>query len=242
MKNKYVAIGGFAFTEESDMKKLSNYARKGWILDSIVGGFFYKLRKGTPQNIIYTLDYQDNVDEEYFSIFKEAGWDLVVSIGNKMNIFSAPAGTKPIYSDVDTEIEKYKIMKEQTKRGTVYSLIIGILLIVSMIISLITVKSIFLILVGLLIIDVIIFIFNFMPYLAYKDKVNQLKEENGKMRNSTLANKILWKIYMFAGILYIVPSVWKLIKGDSPWFILTCIGILCIIVSLIKYKEYKKYL
>lgn len=238
MKNKYVAIGGFAFTEESDMKKLSNYAREGWILDSIVGGFFYKLRKGTPQNIIYTLDYQDNVDEEYFSIFKEAGWDLVVSIGNKMNIFSAPVGTKPIYSDMDTEIEKYKIMKEQTKRGTVYSLLIGVILVISMIVSVIAVKSIFLILLGLFIIDIIVFIFNFMTYVAYNDKVKQLK----KGRNSTLDNKNLWKIYMFAGALYIIPNVWDLIEGDSPSLIFTTLGILCIILSLIKYKEYKKYL
>lgn len=29
MKNKYVMIGGFAFSEESDMEKLRNYAKKG---------------------------------------------------------------------------------------------------------------------------------------------------------------------------------------------------------------------
>lgn len=235
MKNKYVAIGGFAFTEESDMKKLSNYARKGWILDSIVGGFFYKLRKGTPQNIIYTLDYQENVDEEYFSIFKEAGWDLVVSIGNKMNIFSAPVGTKPIYSDMDTEMEKYKIMKEQTKRGTVYSLLIGVILVISMIVSVIAVKSIFLILLGLFIIDIIVFIFNFMPYLAYNDRVKQV----GKINNG---NKKLWKISMFAGALFIIAGVLNLIKKDYLSLIYISLGIFFIISSFKEYKEYKKYL
>lgn len=235
MKNKYVAIGGFAFTEESDMKKLSNYARKGWILDSIVGGFFYKLRKGTPQNIIYTLDYQDNVDEEYFSIFKEAGWDLVVSIGNKMNIFSAPVGTKPIYSDMDTEMEKYKIMKEQTKRCTVYSLLIGVILVISMIVSVIAVKSIFLILLGLFIIDIIVFIFNFMPYLAYNDRVKQV----GKINNG---NKKLWKISMFAGALFIIAGVLNLIKKDYLSLIYISLGIFFIISSFKEYKEYKKYL
>lgn len=235
MKNKYVAIGGFAFTEESDMKKLSNYARKGWILDSIVGGFFYKLRKGTPQNIIYTLDYQDSADEEYFSIFKEAGWDLVVSIGNKMNIFSAPVGTKPIYSDMDTEMEKYKIMKEQTKRGTVYSLLIGVILVISMIVSVIAVKSIFLILLGLFIIDIIVFIFNFMPYLAYNDRVKQV----GKINNG---NKKLWKISMFAGALFIIAGVLNLIKKDYLSLIYISLGIFFIISSFKEYKEYKKYL
>ncbi len=40
MKSKYVMIGGLAFSEEKDMKKLGNYASEGWLLDSIVGGFF----------------------------------------------------------------------------------------------------------------------------------------------------------------------------------------------------------
>ena len=242
MKNKYVIIDGLAFAEENDMKKLSKYAKEGWVLDSIVGGFFYKLRKDTPQNIIYSLDYRDNADEEYYSIFKEAGWDLVVSVEKKINIFSAAAGTKPIYSDLDTEIEKYTIVRKQTKKGMIYSLIIGILLAVSMIISKNTVKSICLILSGLFIIDIIVFIFNFMPYLAYNDRVKQLKKGDEKMRNSTLNNKSLWKIYMFAGVLYIIPNVWDLIEGDSPSMIFTTLGILCIILSLIKYKEYKKSL
>ena len=69
MKNKYVAIRGLAFSENSEMEKLSKYAREGWLLEDIVCGFFYKLRKGKPQNIVYSLDYQSNADEEYFSIF-----------------------------------------------------------------------------------------------------------------------------------------------------------------------------
>ena len=235
MKNKYVGIGGFAFSEEKDMKKLSKYAKEGWILDSIVGGFFYKLRKDTPRNIIYSLDYQDKADEEYFSIFKEAGWDLVVSIGNKMNIFSAPVGTKPIYSDMDTEMEKYKIMKEQTKRGTVYSLLIGVILVISMIVSVIAVKSIFLILLGLFIIDIIVFIFNFMPYLAYNDRVKQV----GKINNG---NKKLWKISMFAGALFIIAGVLNLIKKDYLSLIYISLGIFFIISSFKEYKEYKKSL
>ncbi len=32
MKNKYVIISGLAFSEESDMEKLKNYASQGWIL------------------------------------------------------------------------------------------------------------------------------------------------------------------------------------------------------------------
>ena len=41
MKSKYVMINGFAFSEESDMEKLRNYAREGWILEDIVVGLFF---------------------------------------------------------------------------------------------------------------------------------------------------------------------------------------------------------
>ncbi|MDD6769371.1 MAG: DUF2812 domain-containing protein, partial [Inconstantimicrobium porci] len=43
MKNKYVMIEGLAFSEQSDMNKLSNYAKEGWLLDSIKGNMLYKL-------------------------------------------------------------------------------------------------------------------------------------------------------------------------------------------------------
>ncbi|MPM60484.1 hypothetical protein SDC9_107335 [bioreactor metagenome] len=80
-------INGLAFSEESDMEKLKDYASQGWILEDIVGGFFYKLRKDRPQNIVYSLDYQLDADGEYFTIFKEAGWKLVLSINKQMHIF-----------------------------------------------------------------------------------------------------------------------------------------------------------
>lgn len=41
-KSKYIMISGLAFYEEDDMEKLKNYARQGWILEGITGGFFYK--------------------------------------------------------------------------------------------------------------------------------------------------------------------------------------------------------
>lgn len=48
---------GLAFSEEKDMKKLSDMASKGWLLDSfaVMG---YKLRKAEPRNVTYSLDYR----------------------------------------------------------------------------------------------------------------------------------------------------------------------------------------
>lgn len=177
MKSKYVMISGLAFSEESDMDRLKNYASQGWILEDIIGGFFYKFKKDKPQDIVYNLDYQTDVNEEYLNIFKEAGWKLVVSVENQMHIFLAQAGTKPIYSDCESEIDKYTRMRNRTGKGTMYSLIVAIALICLLVASVNFFRSAFLIIFGLLIIDICMFVFNFMPYLAYKARIKQIQKD-----------------------------------------------------------------
>lgn len=113
---------GLAFAEEKEMKKLTELAENGWFLDSFAF-LGYTLRKDTPQKIIYSVDYQDiaNDRKEYMDMFRAAGWEHVCSAAD-IHIFSAPAGTKPIYTDQHTKIEKY----ERGKKG---SGILGIVLI-----------------------------------------------------------------------------------------------------------------
>lgn len=100
---------GLAFSEEKDMKRLSDMACKGWVLDSFAF-MGYKLRKAEPQNLIYSLDYRavnDDSMDEYLDIFENAGWEHVCS-EYTTHIFAAAPGTKPIYSDRSTLIDKYK--------------------------------------------------------------------------------------------------------------------------------------
>ncbi|MDP4524449.1 DUF2812 domain-containing protein [Bacillus halotolerans] len=56
-QKKYMMSEGLAFSEEKDMKKLSDMASKGWLLDSfaVMG---YNLRKAEPRNVTYSLDYR----------------------------------------------------------------------------------------------------------------------------------------------------------------------------------------
>ena len=176
MKNKYVMIGGFAFSEESDMNKLKKYAKEGWILESIVAGFFYRLKKDKLQNIDYSLDYQSEATEEYFNLFKEAGWTLIVSVCNEMHIFSAQEGTKPIYSDRESEIDKYARVKKQTGKGAIYSFIPMIIFDLLGKSSSTTLKPIFIVANVLFIASMIPFIFNFMPYLAYSYRLRKMKK------------------------------------------------------------------
>jgi hypothetical protein len=240
MKSKYVMISGFAFTEEGDMEKLKNYARQGWILEDIVGGFFYKLRKDKPQNIVYSLDYQSDTDGEYFTIFKEAGWELVISINNQMHIFLAQAGTKPIYSDSKSEIDKYTRVRNQTRRGTIYSLIIAIVLISLLVVSVIAIRPIFLIILGVLVIDIFIFIFNFMPYLAYNFRIKQISRY-GRCKSEAENNKITWKLYAISGVLWLAIGIWHLIGKlyfSAIFFII--FGVYFIFSSSAYFKKYKK--
>lgn len=242
MKRKYVMIRGLAFSEEDDMEKLKNYASQGWILEDIVWGFFYKLRKDKPQNIVYNLDYQTETNEEYFTMFKEAGWKLVVSIENYMHIFSAQVGTKPIYSDCESEIDKYTSIRNTTRKGTLYSLIIAIALMGLLVVSLMVIKSIFLIILGLLIIDIFIFVFNFMPYLAYNSRIKQIKKYC-KCNSKAIDNKISWKLYAIAGVLWLAIGIWHLIGKlyfSAVFFII--FGAFFIFSSSSYFKKYKKSL
>lgn len=128
MNTKYILSYGVAFNEKNEMKQLSSYAQKGWLLEkTVLGGMFYKLRKAEPKDIQYSLDYQANADEDYFKMFSEAGWNIVSSNHNFIHIFSAPTGTVPIYINEKSEVEKYLKMKNMTKTGVIYSLITALI-------------------------------------------------------------------------------------------------------------------
>ncbi len=235
-------INGFAFSEESDMEKLKEYARQGWILEDIVGGFFYKLRKDKSQDIIYNLDYQTEANEEYFTIFKEAGWNRIVSVENYMHIFSAQAGTKPIYSDCESEIDKYTSIRNLTRKGTLYSLILAIALMGLLVVSLVAIKPIFLIIVGLLIIDIFVFVFNFMPYLAYNSRIKQIKKD-GTCNSKAIDNKSSWILYAISGVLWLAIGIWHL--NGKLYFtavFLIIFGVFFIFSSSAYFKKYKKSL
>lgn len=237
MDRKYVMIDGMAFSEESDMSKLKKYAKEGWILEDIVGGFFYKLKKDKPKDMDYSLDYQCEADEEYFSIFLEAGWTRVVSIGNEIHIFSAPEGTKPIYNDSESEVDKYVSIKMQTKKGTIYSLIATIILATLLPISAMAIRPIFLVVFSLFIVSIIVFIFNFMPYLAYNYRLNKLRKK-GKWDKESIFNIKLWKLYAFSSICFSFVGTMNLL--ERKYFFAGCfilLGVFSIIETITYYKK-----
>ncbi|MDP4087942.1 MAG: DUF2812 domain-containing protein [Bacillota bacterium] len=105
---KYIMNNGLAFDEERTMKRLRNMAEEGWIL-SDMSMFRYKLVKGEPQKLIYSMDYKElkKDGEEYFEYFKAGGWEHMCSYG-PFHFFAAEPGTVPIYTDRESHLEKYK--------------------------------------------------------------------------------------------------------------------------------------
>ncbi|PEA56757.1 hypothetical protein CON64_00515 [Bacillus pseudomycoides] len=176
-KTKYISSGGLAFYEEKEMKKLDEYAKKGWILEGFAP-LGYKLRKDEPKNIQYSLDYQQDADEEYFMYFEEAGWSHVCSSANAIHIFCAPVGTKPIYSDKTTIIEKYD--REKKLMGKV-ALPLLVSTVIFFLLSILSSNNWMPEIVGniasfLGFVSLVILVFPGMPYIAYCFKANKLRK------------------------------------------------------------------
>lgn len=174
---KYVMSKGLSMAEHEEMLMLSEYASKGWILDKFVF-MGYKLKKAKPEKLQYSLDYRNNPDKEYFSYFEEAGWNNVCSVGNTIHIFSATEGTKLIYTDSETEIEKYISQYESTKKVAIPSIICSILLIFLVFLA----KNNYLpdicrVIFGtILMITAVIATFTTIPCLSYYSKINELQK------------------------------------------------------------------
>jgi hypothetical protein len=144
-----------------------------------LAGLGYKLRKEESKDIEYSLDYQKEADDEYFAIFEAAGWSHVCSVGNEIHIFSAPTGTKPIYTDRPTTVEKYKREKKQMGKA---ALPFFTSTVVFWLLSVFSnwgwvpgiIGNIFQLL-GM--ISLIILIFPGLPYLSYQYKLLKLRKE-----------------------------------------------------------------
>jgi len=150
-QTKYITSGGLAFSEEKDMKKLRRFSLKGWhVSDFKLMG--YTLEKGESSDYIYSIDYRwlkGEEDEEYFDLFSTTGWTHVTSEGN-IHLFRARPGTKPIYTDRDTTVEKY-----ENSSGLMKNLAIPLVLITALVwggvmISAGTLKSILIVVAAIL--------------------------------------------------------------------------------------------
>ena len=97
-----------------------------------------------------------------------------------MHIFSAPEGTKPIYSDKETAVDKYTRIKKQMGKGAIYSLIAMVAF--AFVLEGVTVilRPIFIAVLILFFVTMFSFVFNFMPYVAYTYRLRKMGKNNIK--------------------------------------------------------------
>lgn len=198
-RTKYMMSGGLAFSEQKDLEKLSKLSSEGWHVRkfSFLG---YMLEQGEGTDYIYSIDYRtlDNDAEEYFELFKDAGWSLVDSAGD-IHLFRAEPDTKPIYTDRDTTIEKYK---NQTKPLNLAMMTLVPGTIISWLLSLQTTGSIHTLFLGLALLLTILTI----PLLwtALTSYGNQWKAENKK--GFVILTKVLPAVAVVAAFYAITES------------------------------------
>lgn len=127
-RTKYIISGGLAFSEDKDMEKLRRFSLKGWhVSDFKFMG--YSLEKGESLDYIYSVDYrlvQEDEEDEYFDFFLSSGWSHIASNGD-IHLFRARSGTKPIYSDRDTLVEKYKNLNSSMNYAAVPLVLLTVL-------------------------------------------------------------------------------------------------------------------
>lgn len=173
---KYVMMGGFAFSDNTDMKKLKKFAKKGWLLN---GSKFlwYRLEKGRPQDLDFTVDYREELDEDYLLTFEKSGWKHELSTAN-VHIFSAKEGTQPIYTDRESEIEKLKYQELTFKKpAMIASLLLFSFLVLEVLIIPVTGLVHFLLIMGITVL-LIATVFTVMPYFGYKIRRRLLRKKD----------------------------------------------------------------
>jgi hypothetical protein len=102
----------WAWQDDNEEQWLSEMARQGLILNE--PGYFgrYQFTKDEPQEVAYRLDFvtSSNKKEDYFQLFRDAGWEHVGEMGG-WQYWRKPVqdGKIPeIFTDADSKIQKYR--------------------------------------------------------------------------------------------------------------------------------------
>jgi hypothetical protein len=68
------------FQHEKEQKYLRMEHRNGWKLHKVTGLGTYHFEECEPEDVIYQLDYNQDVakqKEEYFQMFSDCGWEYI---------------------------------------------------------------------------------------------------------------------------------------------------------------------
>ena len=87
-----------------------------------------------------------------------------------------------------------------------------------------------------------IFVFNFLPYLAYKSKIKGL-QKYGKCSSKLIEDNFLWKLSAFNSIMFLSAGALMLFNENYFSAVIDIIlGVLFIISAIFKFKRFKESL
>ena len=89
-------------------KWLERSEAEGWNLVGIgFAGIAFSMRRGESRQVVYRIDYQSRVKEDYFQLFRDAGWNLAGQSGGWYFWQQVYTQQKPeIYSDTESLIDR----------------------------------------------------------------------------------------------------------------------------------------
>lgn len=100
----------FAWKDAEEERWLAEQSLQGWHLTGITWNS-YTLRKGEPQPYVYRYDFRPGLKdkEEYFGLFRDAGWEPVGETASWYCFRGLPGCTlsSDIFTDQESRVAKY---------------------------------------------------------------------------------------------------------------------------------------
>lgn len=107
-KRKKINMTSLAISEEKDLNRLSDQAKKGWLLQDIkIPYLSYELIESEGIDQDYLVDFNEDVTEQYLSTYKKKGWNYVCSNG-ALHYFYAHINNVPFYTNIENKIKLYQ--------------------------------------------------------------------------------------------------------------------------------------
>jgi hypothetical protein len=173
---RYEPSQGVAFDEASDMHRLSTLAAEGWRLIGFKG-LRYVLEPAPPEQLIFALDYMYEPDEAYVALCHASGWERVVTMDGLIHVFKAAPGTPPMFSTTESQ-QKVQRVHRRLLVPVIVSTVVAVLVWWAMVqwgqpwvaqlepqwLLLVGTLGMF----GAVVAVQALFIFTFMPWLAYR--------------------------------------------------------------------------
>lgn len=101
----------WAWQDEQEEAWLRKMSLQGWHLRELTFPTVYTFERGTPQDLIYRMDFitSSTKRDEYFQLFRDAGWVHLGQMGGWQYFRKASVdGSAPeIYTDAESKMQKY---------------------------------------------------------------------------------------------------------------------------------------